>query len=57
MTGDESRVDQIVRDLLERGGSKQERMALLRELVERGEDLPEEMLESALQKLMQRLAE
>ncbi|MCB9869012.1 MAG: hypothetical protein H6836_00255 [Planctomycetes bacterium] len=57
MAGDESRVDQIVRELIERGGSKEQRVALLRELVRRGEELPEAMLQSALQKLMERLGE
>ena len=50
-------VDQIVQELLDRGGTKVERMKLFRELVRRGEDLPDELLNSALQKLMERLAE
>lgn len=53
----ESQVDRIVQELLEQGGTKAERMKLFRELVKRGETLPEEMLNSALQKLMERLAE
>lgn len=57
MSGEKPRVDQIVQDLLDKGGSKQERMNLFRELVCRGDDLPEEMLDSAIQKLIQRLAE
>ncbi len=57
MSGEKPRVDQIVQGLLDKGGSKQERMNLLRELVCRGADLPEEMLDSAIQKLIQRLAE
>lgn len=57
MAGEKPRVDQIVQDLLERGGSKEERMKLFRELVRSGEDLPDEMLNSAIRKLMQRLAE
>ena len=57
MTGEDSQVDQIVEELLSRGGTKKERMKLLRELVRRGEDLPEEMLNSALKKLMERLAQ
>jgi hypothetical protein len=57
MSDEKSQVDQIVQELLNKGGTKQERMRLLRELVRRGEDLPEEMLNSALQKLMERIAE
>jgi hypothetical protein len=57
MTAEDSRVDRIVTELLEKPLSKGERMKLLRELVERGEDLPEEMLTAALQKLMERLTE
>ena len=53
----ESQVDRIVQELLEEGGTKAERMKLFRELVKRGETLSEEMLNSALQKLMERLAE
>jgi hypothetical protein len=57
MASQQPTVDQIVQDLLTRGGTKAERMKLFRELVERGEDLPDEMLNTALQKLMERLAE
>lgn len=57
MDGDESTVDEIVHDLLAKGGTKAERKSLFRELVRRGEDLPEEMLNSALRKLMERLAD
>lgn len=57
MAGADPKVDQIVQELLARGGTKEERMRLLRELVRRGDDLPEEMLNSALQKLMERLAD
>lgn len=57
MASQQSTVDQIVQELLERGGTKAERMKLFRELIRRGEDLPDELLNSALQKLMERLAE
>ena len=53
----ESQVDRIVQELLEKGGTKAERMKLFRELVRQGDDLPEEMLNSALRKLMERLAD
>ena len=57
MGSPEPDVDRIVQELLQRGGTKIERMKLFRELVRRGEDLPDEMLNTALQKLMERLAE
>lgn len=57
MPAEDSRVDQIVDKLLESDLSKEERIALLRELVERGEDLPDEMLVSALRRLMERLTD
>jgi len=57
MAGDARKVDDIVQKLLEKGGTKAERMKLFRELVRRGEELPDEMLDSALKKLMERLAE
>lgn len=56
-TGEDSGVDRIVEELLQRSSSKEERMRLFRELVRRGKDLPEAMLEDALQKLMDRLTE
>lgn len=55
MTASESRVDRIVDELMEKPLRKEERIELLRELVARGEDLPDEVLEVALHKLMQRL--
>ncbi len=57
MPAEDSRVDRIVDELLESDLSKEERIALLRELVERGEDLPDEMLVSALRRLMERLTD
>ncbi len=57
MADDSERLDQIVNDLLAKGGTKQERMRLLRELVQRGEELPDELLDSALQKLMEQIAD
>lgn len=57
MASQQPTVDQIVQELLNRNGTKAERMKLFRELVERGEDVPDELLNSALQKLMERLAE
>jgi len=57
MADESARLDQIVSGLLDKGGTKQERVRLLRELVRRGDELPEEMLDSALQKLMERIAD
>ena len=57
MSAVDPRVDLIVTELLEKPLPKQERMKLLRELVERGEDLPDEMLAQALRRLMERLTE
>ena len=55
MTAETPGVDQIVDELLEGSLAKGERIELLRELVRRGENLPDEMLESALRRLMERL--
>lgn len=57
MEAEELTVDQIVKELLEKPLSKQERMKRFRELVRRGEDVPDELLDMALRKLMERLAE
>ena len=57
MAGDDPTVDQIVQELMESDLTKTERVELLRELVRRGEELPDEMLNSALQRLMDRLTE
>ncbi len=57
MTTSDSRVDRIVDELMERSLSKEERIALLRELVEHGDDVPDEILEVALRRLMQRLTD
>ena len=57
MTAETPGVDQIVDELLEGSLAKGERIELLRELVRRGEDLPDEMLESALRRLMERLTD
>lgn len=57
MTAESAAVDRIVDELLESSLAKCERIELLRELVRRGEDLPDEMLESALRRLMERLTD
>ena len=48
-------IERIVEELLERGLSKAERMQRLRELAKSGEDVPDELLDQALRKLMERL--
>ncbi len=55
MTTKKSRVDEIVEELLEQPLDKAERMSLLRELVRRERDAPDQLLDEALQKLMERL--
>ena len=57
MTAETPGVDRIVDELLESSLAKGERIELLRELVRRGEDLPDEMLENALRRLMERLTD
>lgn len=57
MAGEDPKVEQIVRELLERDLTREQRMKLLKDLVRRGEELPDEMLDSALQRLMDRLTE
>ena len=57
MTEDESRVDQIVQDLLDKPLTRGERIELLRELVRAEDSAPDELLEAALEKLMQNLGD
>jgi hypothetical protein len=57
MDQNDDRVDQIVHDLLDRPLSKRQRVALLRELVRKGDQVPDELLQHALRKLMERLTE
>ena len=57
MNANQARVDKIVRELLERPLAREERIKLLRELVRRGEDLPEQLLDHALRRLMERLTD
>ena len=57
MTVEDSRVDRIVDELLQKPLEKSERIELLRELVQRGEEVPEELLAAALQRLIERLTD
>jgi hypothetical protein len=47
----------IIEDLMDLTLPKSERILLLKELVARGEELPDEVLEDALKRLMERLLE
>ena len=57
MTASESRVDQIIEELMQRTPDRQRRIELLRELVASGNELPDEVLDEALLKLMERLTD
>lgn len=50
-------VDRLVQELMDRQMPKADRMRLLRELVQSGEDVPDELLDRALRKLMERLTD
>jgi hypothetical protein len=51
------KVDQIVEELLEKPLTREQRIALLRQLVREGKDLPDSFLEEALERMLERLAE
>jgi len=50
-------VERIVEELMDRDLSKAERMQRLRELARSGEDVPDELMDQALRKLMERITE
>jgi len=50
-------VARIVAELMEHRSTKAERMQLLRELAKSGEDVPDELMDQALRKLMERITE
>jgi hypothetical protein len=50
-------VQRIVEELMDRDLSKAERMQRLRELAKSGDDVPDELMDQALRKLMERLTE
>ncbi len=50
-------LDPIIEDLMDLTLPKSERIQLLKELVARGEELPDEVLEDGLKRLMERLLE
>jgi hypothetical protein len=50
-------IERIVEDLMDRNLSKQERIQRLRELAKSGDDVPDELMDQALRKLMERITE
>ena len=57
MTRTHADIDHIVDRLVQRDLSKAERLAFLKKLVQSGDDLPDEWMEAALRKLMDRLSD
>ena len=51
----EERLDELVEMLLVRGRPKRERIRLMRRLVALGEKLPDEVIEAALARIMERM--
>jgi hypothetical protein len=51
----EERLDEIVEQLLQRNRPKKERIRLMKRLVALGEKLPEELVEDALARIMERM--
>lgn len=50
-------VERIVAELMESDLSKTERIKRLRDLARSGEDVPDELMDQALRKLMERITE
>ena len=50
-------VERIVEELMDRSLSKAERIKRLRELANSGEEVPDELMDQALRKLMERITE
>jgi hypothetical protein len=50
-------IDRIVQELMDRQLSKGERVRRLRELVRSGEDVPDELMDLALRRLMEHLTD
>ena len=50
-------VERLVQELMDRQLTKADRMRLLRELVQSGEDVPDELMDRALRRLMERLTD
>jgi hypothetical protein len=50
-------VERIVEQLMDRNLTKEERIRCLRDLARSGEDVPDELMDQALRKLMERITE
>jgi uncharacterized protein Yka (UPF0111/DUF47 family) len=50
-------IERIVEELLDSSLTKAQRIQRLRELAKSGEDVPDELMDQALRKLMERLTE
>ena len=50
-------LDSIIEDLMDLSLPKSERILLMKELIARGEELPDEVLEVGLKRLMEKLLE
>ena len=57
MSKSNTHVEEIVEQLLQRDLTKAQRLVYLRELVRSGDDLPDELMDQALRKLMERVTE
>ena len=50
-------IDRIVEELMHRDLTKKQRIECLRELAKSGDDVPDELMDRALRKLMERITE
>ena len=57
LTKSKTDIDRIVEELMDRDLSKAQRIKCLRELAKSGDDLPDELMDEALRKLMERITE
>lgn len=57
LTKSKTDVDRIVEELMHRDLTKAQRIACLRELAKSGDDVPDELMDEALRKLMERITE
>ena len=57
MTKSKTDLDRIVQELLDGDLSKAQRIKRLRELAKSGDDVPEELMDQALRKLMERITD
>ena len=57
MTQSIEQLESFVEQLLQRDLTKAQRLVYLRELVRSGDDLPDELMDEALRKLMERITE